>query len=118
MAEKGLWGEVRGRRNVELRADDWGLSSASFDLPFAGALPDSADKQALGEIKLDLAILKYARYARGGRTVPVQLSKLYGMVPSLRDPKTVLVEIAAAPQPEACLQGLHPKHVQFHRLHQ
>ena len=118
MTDMGFSSEAQAAIDEVLRADDWGLSSAAFDLPFAGDLPDSADKQALGEIKLDLAILKYARYARGGRTVPVQLSKLYGMVPSLRDPKTVLVEIAAAPQPDVYLQGLHPKHVQFHRLHQ
>ena len=65
--------------------------------------PNSIDEQALNEIKLDLAILKYARYARGGRTVPVQLNKLYGMTPSLRDPKTVLTEIADAPEPSVYL---------------
>ncbi len=32
----------------------------------------SADAQALAEIKLDLAILKYARFARGGRLHPVE----------------------------------------------
>jgi len=36
----------------------------------------------------------------------------------LRDPKTVLTEIADAPEPSVYLQGLHPKHVQFQRLHQ
>ena len=73
--------------------------------PFRRAtFPNSVDEQALAEIKLDLAILKYARYARGGRTVPVQLNKLYGMTPSLRDPKTVLTEIADAPQPSVYLR--------------
>src|SRR3990170_7507660 len=118
MTDMGFSSEAQAAIDEMLKADDWGLSSAAFDLPSAGDLPDSVDEQALGEIKLDLAILKYARYARGGRTVPAQLSKLYGMVPSLPDPKTVLVEIAAAPQPDVYLQGLHPKHVQFHRLHQ
>jgi murein L,D-transpeptidase YcbB/YkuD len=40
------------------------------------------------------------------------------MTPSLRDPKTVLAEIADASQPSVYLQGLHPKHVQFQRLQQ
>ncbi len=118
MTDMGFSSEAQAAIDEVLRADDWGLSAADFQMPPAGDLPDSVDDQALNEIKLDLAILKYARYARGGRTVPAQLSKLYGMSPSLRDPKTVLVEIAAAPQPDTYLQGLHPKHVQFQRLHQ
>jgi L,D-transpeptidase YcbB len=118
MTDMGFSSEAQSAIDEVLRADDWGLSSADFQLPPAGDLPDSIDDQALNEIKLDLAILKYARYARGGRTVPVQLSKLYGMTPSLRDPKTVLAEIADASQPSVYLQGLHPKHVQFQRLHQ
>ena len=36
----------------------------------------------------------------------------------MRDPKTVLIEIAAAPAPDAYLQSLHPKHEQFVRLRQ
>ena len=118
MTDMGFSSEAQSAIDEVLRADDWGLSSADFQLPPAGDLPNSIDDQALNEIKLDLAILKYARYARGGRTVPVQLSKLYGMTPSLRDPKTVLTEIADAPEPSVYLQGLHPKHVQFQRLHQ
>jgi murein L,D-transpeptidase YcbB/YkuD len=118
MTDMGFSSEAQAVIDEVLRADDWGLSSADFQLPEAGDLPDSIDDQALNEIKLDLAILKYARHARGGKTVPVQLSKLYGMNPTLRDPKTVLAEIAAAPQPGVYLQGLHPKHVQFERLHQ
>ena len=118
MTDMGFSSEAQSAIDEVLRADDWGLSSADFQLPPAGDLPNSIDDQALNEIKLDLAILKYARYARGGRTVPVQLSKLYGMTPSLRDPKTVLAEIADAPEPSVYLQGLHPKHVQFQRLHQ
>ncbi len=118
MTDMGFSSEAQSIIDEVLRADDWGLSSADFQLPPAGDLPDSVDDQALNEINLDLAILKYARYARGGKTVPVQLNKLYGMTPSLRDPKTVMVEIADAPQPSLYLQGLHPKHIQFQRLHQ
>jgi murein L,D-transpeptidase YcbB/YkuD len=118
MTDMGFSNEAQAAIDEILKADDWGLSSSAFDLPSAGDLPDSVDEQAVGEIELNLAILKYARYARGGRTVPAQLNKLYGMAPTLRDPKTVLQEIAAAPQPSTYLQGLHPKHEQFERLHQ
>ena len=100
------------------QAGDWGLDAAAFDLPPADALPANAEDRALAEIKLDLAILKYARFARGGRLTPLELSELLDQVPSLRDPKTVLAEIEAADAPDAYLQSLHPKHDQFQRLRQ
>ena len=100
------------------KADDWGLDASAFDLPLAEELPGGAEAQALAEIKLDLAILKYARFARGGRFTPSKISELLDQAPPLRDPKTVLSEIAAADAPDAYLQSLHPKHEQFARLRQ
>ncbi len=100
------------------KADDWGLDAAAFDLPPAGALPATAEDQAAAEIKLDLAILKYARFARGGRFNPPDISELLDQVPHLRDPKTVLTEIDAADAPDQYLQSLQPKHEQFLRLRQ
>ena len=100
------------------KADDWGLSAAAFELPPAGDLPKTTDAQAVAEIKLQLAVLKYARFARGGRVDPSTLSELIDQDPPLLDPKIVLTEIAAAPAPDAYLQSLHPKHEQFQRLHQ
>jgi murein L,D-transpeptidase YcbB/YkuD len=100
------------------KADAWGLDAKAFDLPSAGDLPGSSEAQALGEIKLDLAILKYARFARGGRLVPSNVSELFDQAPPLRDPKIVLTEIEAADAPGAYLQSLHPKHEQFERLRQ
>jgi murein L,D-transpeptidase YcbB/YkuD len=117
MTDMGFSSEGQAAMDEILKADDWGLSSTSFELPSAGDLPDSVDEQAIGEIKLDLAILKYARYARGGRTDPDKLKNV-DMTPTFRDPKVVLTEIAAAPEPDAYLQSLHPKHEQFQRLHQ
>jgi murein L,D-transpeptidase YcbB/YkuD len=100
------------------KADDWGLDTKSFELPSAAELPANQEAQALAEIKLDLAILKYARYARGGRLTPSKVSELYDQVPHLRDPKAVLAEIEAADAPDAYLRSLHPRHEQFQRLHQ
>ena len=98
------------------RANDWGLDAAAFELPPWGALPASLDEEAVAEIKLDLAILKYARFARGGRLNPSELSGLFDQTPPLRDPRAVLMEIASAKAPDAYLQSLHPKHDQFVRL--
>ena len=100
------------------KADDWGLDKTAFELPQAGALPTSPDAQALAEIKLDLAILKYARFARGGRFVPIDISGLFDQEPPLRDPKTVLTEIAVEDAPDVYLQSLHPKHEGFSHLRQ
>ena len=98
------------------KANDWGLEAAAFELPSASDLPAGLEDQALAEIKLDLAILNYARFARGGRLNPREVSGLLDQAPALRDPKMVLTEIAAANAPDAYLQSLHPKHEQFVRL--
>jgi L,D-transpeptidase YcbB len=100
------------------KADDWGLDAAAFELPSPAALPAGPDDEAATEIGLDLAILKYARFARGGRLNPRELSAAVDQAPSLRDPTTVLMEIAAARAPDVYLQSLHPKHEQFVRLRQ
>src|SRR5262245_31510901 len=98
------------------KAGEWGLDPASFSLPRSDALTATPEAQADAEIALDLAILKYARYARGGRFTPAKVSALFDQVPPLRDPKDVLAEIAAAEAPDAYLRSLHPKHEQFQRL--
>jgi murein L,D-transpeptidase YcbB/YkuD len=98
------------------KADAWGLDAASFSLPRSDALTATPEAQAEAEIALDLAVLKYARYARGARFTPSKVSSLFDQVPPMRDPKAVLAEIAAAESPDAYLRSLHPKHEQFMRL--
>ncbi|MGV1013878.1 MAG: L,D-transpeptidase family protein [Methyloceanibacter sp.] len=100
------------------KADDWGLDKAAFVLPQAHTLPASPEDQAVAEIKLDLAILKYARFARGGRFKPEEISELFDQEPLTLDPHAVLTEIAASDAPGAYLQSLHPKHEPFARLRQ
>ena len=99
-------------------ADDWGLDAKAFALPSASELPASVAAQASAELKLDLAILQYARFARGGRLVPAKVSELLDQTPTLRDPKLVLSEIATTDAPDAYLRSLHPKHEGFQRLRQ
>jgi len=100
------------------KADDWGLDAKAFALPDASALPADDEAQALAEIKLDLAILKYARFARGGRFAPSEISDVLDQTPPLRDPQDVMAEIAVTAAPRAYLQALHPHHEQFVRLRQ
>ena len=76
----------------------------------------STEAQAVDEVKLALAVLKYARYARGGRLSPGKISELFDQKPELVSPKTVLTEIAAAPAPAAYLTSLQPRQAQFESL--
>jgi L,D-transpeptidase YcbB len=106
-------------------AGDWGLDPSAFTLP---ELP--ADAKALAsiepgaiadaEVALDVAILKYARYARGGRIIDptVLLNSELDRKPQLIDPEIVINGIAAADEPDAYLRGLNPKHPQFEKLRQ
>src|SRR5919109_112250 len=105
------------------RADEWGLSTRDFDLP-SPAMPLAAGTDAAridlaeAELKLSLAVLKYARHARGGRMDPGELSNYIDRIPPLLEPKTVLDQIAQAEAPDAYLRGLHPQHPQFEQLRQ
>ncbi len=98
------------------KADDWGLDATAFELPPASELPGSLEEQARAEIKLNLAILKYGRFARGGRLNPRDIIGPFDQAPPLHDPKLILAEIAAAKAPDAYLRLLHPRHEQFERL--
>ena len=97
-------------------ANQWGLDARAFDPPSADAQLASVEEQADAEIKLGLAILKYSRYARGGRLQPSRVNKLFDQRPPVRAPKAVLAEIAAADAPDAYLRSLHPHHPQFQKL--
>ena len=101
------------------KADDWGLNAKDYVLPEAtGTLAD--DKAAGVEKTLSLAVLQYARDARGGRVMEPakQLSSYLDRTPQLIAPKAVLDQIAAANDPAEALRGFHPKHPQFEKLRQ
>lgn len=100
------------------RADNWGLPASAFDVPSAGASSLTPEAAADAELQVALAVLKYARYARGGRINPGSISQLMDQRPTLVPPKTVLTDIAAAEKPDAYLVSLHPKHPQFEALRQ
>lgn len=101
-------GEIR-------KADDWGLNATSYTLPQAGT-DTSPQALAKTETALTLAVLQYAREARGGRIDPKALSPALDQTPTLKEPKVVLDEIAKATAADAYLRDLHPKHDQFVRL--
>jgi len=98
------------------KAAEWGLDATAFPLPDPAAALTTPDALGNAEAQLTLAALTYARHARGGRVRPLSISQLLDLSPPVRDPKTVLGELAAASDPAATLAGLHPRHEQFQRL--
>ena len=122
--EKPLWienGAFSARARAAIaeigRADDWGLSAADFALP-SNAAGNGPDALAEAEARLTLAVLKYARHARGGRFDPTRLSDALDRTPNLIEPAKLLQEIATAPEADTYLRKLHPQHPQFERLRQ
>jgi murein L,D-transpeptidase YcbB/YkuD len=118
MTEMGVSAKGQAAISEIEKAGDWGLDPKAFTLPPAGELPANQEAEALAEIGLDLAILRYARFARGGRFSPSKISELFDQTPPVRDPKIVLTEIETQDAPDAYLRSLHPKHEQFERLRQ
>ena len=105
------------------KADDWGLKASAFDVPDLATLRGgdgeiAARDLADAEVRLSLALLKYARQARGGQVEPTALTKYLDRKPVTPDPRTVIEEGAAASDPAAYLRGLHPRHAEFERLRQ
>lgn len=99
------------------KADDWGLRARDFALPHLPPGEVSPEAAAAAESELTFAVLKYARYARGGRiSDPSRLSKLLDYTPPLLPPKDVLASIATSDAPDGYLRSLHPKHAQFEAL--
>lgn len=99
------------------RADDWGLRATDYYVPDLPGEPLSPESTAAAEITLTLALLKYARHARGGRIPdPSRISKLFDQKPQTRAPGLVLADLDAAKAPDAYLRSLHPKHDQFVKL--
>lgn len=100
------------------RAENWGLPASAFDVPAASLANLTPEAAADAELKVSIAVLKYARFARGGRINPRNISQLMDQSPTLVAPRTVLTEINAAASPDAYLTSLHPKHQQFEALRQ
>jgi murein L,D-transpeptidase YcbB/YkuD len=101
------------------RADDWGLEALAFQLPSALLGSEASRAQAADwESALSLAVLKYARQARGSRADPATLSKFLDRKPPLLEPQQVMETIAKSQAPDAYLRSLHPQHPQFEALRQ
>ena len=106
-----------------MKAGDWGLDPGDFALPHIAdaAMANLAPAEvADAEVAISLAVLKYVRFARGGRIIDptILLTSQFDRKPQLLDPEVVFAAIAAADAPDAYLRGVHPKQPQFEKLRQ
>ncbi|WP_423415279.1 L,D-transpeptidase family protein [Hyphomicrobium sp. B1] len=102
-------------------ADDWGLRSADFKIPDLKANADGGfnpDDLMAAEARLSLEAMEYARDAHGDRISDpsAQLGTYIDRKPVLLDRKTVIDDLAAAPDKAAYLTSLNPQQEQFRRL--
>ena len=100
------------------KAGQWGLPSAELlprRLPAEGASLATPAELADAEWQISAAVLKYARYARGGRIAEPskQLASYIDRTPQLVAPRDVLATLADATDAAAALRGFNPQHPQF-----
>lgn len=115
----GLTDQARAALREVNNSAEWGFSPDHFDMPehaFSGSEPLTARELIDLEMRTSLAILKYARFARGGRMDPTDLSLDIDRKPPLLPADVVLSGAHKATDVAEFLQGLHPKHDQFVKL--
>src|SRR5262245_34007279 len=98
------------------KADDYGLRASDYALPRIEGFNPKSGTLADAEIKLDLAMLRYARDARGGRFDWTRLDAALDPAPAIPDPLQVMESIAIRTEPAAYLRGFQPDQPQFEAL--
>ena len=118
--ETGLTDAAR-KMIVEIgRSDNYGLEPEKFNLnslPGANAALDH-QQRIKAEKQLSLIMLKYARFAKGGRFDPTKLSRYIDRGANLPDPAKLLADFDSADNKAEYLHSLHPQHPQFEKLRQ
>lgn len=95
------------------RAGDFGLDAADYRLPALG--DREATDAAMIELAFGLAVLKYARHAKGGRVDPASVRHQLNR-PAVADPADVLAAARSSGDAALYLRSLHPQHPQFAAL--
>jgi murein L,D-transpeptidase YcbB/YkuD len=102
------------------KADDYGLRASDYALPrFDTFDPKSANAPSAladAEIKLDLAVLRYVRDARGGRFDWQKINPNLDPTLALPDALQVMESIAIRSDPAVYLRSFQPDQPQFEAL--
>jgi murein L,D-transpeptidase YcbB/YkuD len=99
-----------------LRPEDFVLPHSVMNLTGKQASTPTPDQLAEFETIISKTVLKYARYAKGGRIDPRRLSRFQDRGPTIPDRKKILMIISKTDKPVSILRALHPKHPQFEAL--
>jgi L,D-transpeptidase YcbB len=122
VGEKGLNDRAKAVMEEIGKADDYGLRASDYSLPKLDAFdPNAANAVATladVELKLSLAVLRYARDARGGRLDPEKIDENLDPTLALPDPLQLLDSIAIRADPAAYLRSFQPGGRQFEALRQ
>jgi murein L,D-transpeptidase YcbB/YkuD len=98
------------------KADDYGLDPTAYVVPVPAGPFATPAAQAEAELALGLAVMKYARNARGDRLDLKQISRMIDREPTPFEPKTVIAALSVAEDPAAALRRFHPQHKGFENL--
>ena len=102
------------------KADDYGMRASDYALPriegFNSKSPSAVGTLADAEIKLDLAMLRYTRDARGGRFDWTRIDPNLDPTLALPDPLQVMESMAIRAEPAAYLRSFQPDQPQFEAL--
>ena len=98
------------------RAGEWGLKAADFELPEIKSKAFNTTELVGAELKMSVALIKYAQFARGGRMEPRRLSKDFDRVPAPVQVDALLRELLQSQEPEKVLRRQHPPHREFEQL--
>ena len=102
------------------KADEYGLRATDYTLPkldsFDRNSPNATAALADAEIKLNIAVLRYARDARGGRFDWSKISRNLDPTLALPDPLQVMELMAIRSDPAVYLRSFQPDQPQFQAL--
>ena len=118
--KKGLNARAKAVIGEIEQADDYGLRASDYAVPNLSEADGNVDPNWLAdaEIKVSLAVLGYARDARGGRIEPTRLSKNLDPELMLPNPMEVIESISIRSDPAAYLRSFQPDQPQFEALRQ
>jgi len=118
--ENGLTDRAKSVMEEIGKADEYGLRVSDYALPkrdgFDANNRDAVNWLADAETKISLAVLRYARDARGGRLDPQHISENLDPTLALPDPLQVMESIAIRSEPAAYLRSFQPDQPQFEAL--
>ncbi len=118
--ESGLNDRAKAVMDEIGKADEYGLRASDYVLPkrdgFDANSRDAVNWLADAETKISIAVLRYARDARGGRLDPQHIDENLDPTLVLPDPLQLLETIAIRSEPATYLRSFQPDQPQFEAL--